>query len=133
MGQKFHVQAVSRPGHDGAWRAGRKWPAGGPTLVEVLDQAEDPPHDPAKGVRVGKHTYEALKADRHLTIRPPGDPLETAKSHEAMVAEIAELKAKLAKYEPHAEGAVKTEPAGAREVPSTEGAVPEGEAKSKRR
>jgi hypothetical protein len=134
MGQKFHVQAVSRAGHDGAWRAGRKWAAGTPTLVEVLDQADDPEHDPAKGVRIGRTTYDALKADRNLTIRPPGDPLETAKSHEALQAQVQELKAKLAKLEGHApkDETAKGE-APHREVPSTEGAIPERDAKAKHR
>ncbi len=103
-------------------------------LVEVLDQPDDPPNDPAKGVRIGKHTYEALKADKHLTIRPPGDPLETAKDHEALVAQVAALQARLAKYEgggvgqfdPHAK-------AEHREGPSTEGVMTEAEAKTKRR
>jgi hypothetical protein len=137
MGQKFHVQAVSRQGHDGAWRAGRKWPAGAPTPVEVLDQDEDPEHDPAKGVRVGKQTYELLKADKNLTIRPPGDPLETAKSHEALLAQVEELKAKLARYESQhqatkLDATAKVDP-GQREVPSAEGAIHESEARAKRR
>lgn len=126
MGQKFHVQAVTRAGHDGAWRAGRKWPSGSPTPIEVVDHEEDPPHDPAKGIVVGKKTYGVLKADPNLTLRAPGDPLETAKDHEALVAQVAELKAKLAKYEG-------THPEALRDGPSTEGVMTEGEAKSKRR
>jgi hypothetical protein len=127
MGQKFHVQAISRPGHDGAWRAGRKWPSGAPTVVEVVDDPQDPPHDPAKGVRIGRQTYEAIKADRHLTIRAPGDPLEHAQTHEALMAENARMKEELARLKGGEGG--KTEPHGH----GGEGALTEGEAKSKRR
>ena len=134
MATKFHVQAVPRPGHDGSYRAGRKWPSGAPTPVEVLDQDEDPPHDPTKGVRIGKATYEILKKDPHLTVRAPGDPLTVAQDHAALVAENARLKEENARLK-GGEGAktVLSHEGGHREAASTEGVLSEDQAARKRR
>jgi hypothetical protein len=93
---KFVVHAVHRPGYDGAWRAGRKWPSSGSVEVEVVEQAEDPPVDPTKGIIIGTATLEALLNDGHISIRPAGDPQTLARSAnavEALKAEVVRLTA----------------------------------------
>jgi hypothetical protein len=83
MSQTILVQAVVGEGYDGAYRAGRKWPATEPLAVEVLDQDDDPPgleedwivDGVRKGKRtvpdpnrIGKRSFEAIKADGRLRI-----------------------------------------------------------------
>jgi hypothetical protein len=93
---KFMVQAVSRPGYDGSWRAGRKWPSSGPTEVELVDGDADPEHDPAKGIRLGKKSFDALKADPNLVVRQPGDPVQNAQTAEQLLQDNERLKAEIA-------------------------------------
>jgi hypothetical protein len=111
---KMLVRAVTRPGYDGAWRAGRKWLSGEDTEVEVVEQDDDPGQEPGKGLRVGKKTFEILKKDPNIVVRAPGDPLETAGAVDeakGLKARVAELEAQLAAKSPataatapHAEG-----------------------------
>ncbi len=90
---KFHVQAVARAGYPGSFRAQRFWPSNEATEVELLEQDDDPAPDPAKGVQIGKRTYEQLKADPNLVLRQPGDPLLNMQTAEQQTAELDRLRA----------------------------------------
>lgn len=79
---KYIVQAVRREGHDGVWRAGRKWASDAPTEIEVLDQDDDGAVIETKDAAgrvvstiknptvVGRRSFEAMKADGRISIRP---------------------------------------------------------------
>lgn len=93
---KFLVQAVSRQGYDGIWRAGHKWPSSAPAEVEVLDVDEDPQRDPKKGIVLGKKSWASIMEDGQLTKAPAGDPLAILKQSsdiEALRREVERLTA----------------------------------------
>lgn len=138
MATKFKIQAVDRSsqGHTGAWRSGRFWPSAEAKTIELLDQEEDgtslADSATAAVIKVGRKTFELLKADGNLRILPAGDPVKLARASEELEAakaraaeaekenaglrtqlaeaekEIAELRAQLAAKAPKAQ---KTEPA----------------------
>jgi hypothetical protein len=121
--QTIMVQAVVGEGYDGAYRARRKWPATEPVSVEVLDQDDDPPdHEHPHVVdgkvvgkrmvpdphRIGRKSFEAIKADSRLRIlgdkdtdrSASGAALDKARSMAAAHAsENSDLKVKLAGLE----------------------------------
>lgn len=95
MGHKFVVQAVAREGYDGAFRAGRKWPAGTGTEIEVVETKEvkdaegkvvqeagrDPDEKPTDGrIVVGTKTLDRLRADPNLRVVPAGDIMALARA-----------------------------------------------------
>lgn len=90
-------------GRDSVTRAGRHWTREG-TLVEVADSDDDPPADPKpeKGapLRIGKKSWEALKADKILIqITTEGeaatDDLALREENLALKARVVELETKL--------------------------------------
>lgn len=103
---KFVVQALNRPGHDGAWRAGRLWRSAGPTDIEVVDSQDDPvPGKDDKALRVGKTTFNALMADGNLRVMPAGDPMamaRAAKDLDVVLEENAQLRKRIAELEAEA-------------------------------
>lgn len=118
---RFKIKATDRAGLKGVWRAGRFFPSSDHVLVEVHDQAEDPPSkDPTKPpFIVGQKSWKAIEADNRLRIVPDGDILkgETAavqnlrarfdqawaNQKAAHAAELARLEEKLAEAGKHAE------------------------------
>jgi hypothetical protein len=102
---KFAIQAVNREaqGHGGAFRAGRQWPSSAPVEVEVLEQDDDPKLAEGETAvtrrRFGKRSFETMKNDPNLIVRPPGDPFVNAKATEQLLAENEALKKRLAELE----------------------------------
>lgn len=96
-------------GRDAVSRAGHHWPRGG-QLIEVLETDEDPPADLAAEKagapkRIGKKTWEALKADKILiSITAEGevekDALALREENAALKARIAELEGEAADESP---------------------------------
>jgi len=87
-------------GRDAVSRGGHSWPRTG-TLVELVDGDDDPPADPAAKPgapkRIGKRTWEAIKADTILmSVTPEG---EVEKDGLALREENARLRARLAELE----------------------------------
>ncbi len=81
---KFQIQAVERQNFKGVSRAGRFWPSTEATEVVVHDQDADPAPELKDGVstihtetprRIGRLSFEMLKADRRLRIINSGDPM----------------------------------------------------------
>ncbi len=92
---KFIVQALARPGFTGYGRGGHRWPSGQTTEVEVLDQPEDPPAEPGKGIRLGQKTFAILQADGMLRISPAGDPQAIAR----LLDDVPQLQAEVARLQ----------------------------------
>lgn len=114
---KFQVQAVTRQGFPGSYRAGRFWPSNAPTEIEVVEQDADPepdPKDPNRGIVVGRRNFEALHKDPNLRVVPAGDPMAIAKASEDVpelrrvidrqAEEIRELQKRLGQQEGGAGG-----------------------------
>lgn len=102
---KFHVQAVSREGHQGSFRQGRFWPSSGPTEIEVVDTEADPvaaegepPIEATTRTKFGTKAYAVLQADPNLIVRPPGDPMASAQTLAQLQAHNARLEAELAQF-----------------------------------
>lgn len=96
-------------GRDTVCRGGQHWPRSG-QLVEVVEtnDGKDPPVDPKAppeaARRIGKETWEALKADKILiSITPEGempkDSLSTSEDNVKLRARVAELEARLSEHE----------------------------------
>lgn len=105
---KIYVQALERPGFDGSFRAGKKWPSGTATEVEVVEtkDGEDPPQEEGKGIRIGTKSLKMLEDDRFLKVSkgsaPPasgGDAAKDARIRE-LEAEVARLKGEGHEKEP---------------------------------
>lgn len=106
---KFVVQALNRPGFDGSFRGGRKWPSATPTPVEVVEQpnGEDPPHDETKGLRIGTKTFKMLQADANLRVMPEGDQLKSAGDMDTLRAENERLQQEIRQLKGGSEVTVK--------------------------
>jgi hypothetical protein len=61
------VRAVARQGYQGVFRAGRMWPSGEDTVVEVFDQDDDP--TPFDTIKIGRRSLIAIEQDARLAIR----------------------------------------------------------------
>lgn len=105
---KYFVRAVQRDGHDGTWRADRKWPSATPTEIEVVD-GPDPriavpvapgqkPRTMADPHRVSHEVFALLTADPRLAI-VSADLVDVAAANAEAHAtrdELAKLRDKLA-------------------------------------
>lgn len=88
-----HIQGVQRENYPGVWRAGRFWSSAELQRVEVLNQDHDPEPEEvdviehgkktgtkkvASTTKIGRKTFEALKADPRLRILADGETDATA-------------------------------------------------------
>lgn len=77
---KYRISAAPREGYDNYFRAGPAgaryaWPRqpGEGRLVELLDGKDDDEGDKEGALRIGKKTYEQLRADPNIRIVPDGE------------------------------------------------------------
>ncbi len=76
---KIAVRAMKRVGHHGFWSAQRFFSSEGDTVIEVLQQEDDPPPDPAAGDghinrrQIGQRSYRQITTDSFLTVTGVGE------------------------------------------------------------
>lgn len=98
---QLFVTSAPAPGFSGVFRAKRFWPAKGVMIHVDRDRKDDPPEkeQPAGGpLVIGTDTWEALKGDNRISVRPAGDVEDIAAVSAAMQearVRIGELEAKL--------------------------------------
>lgn len=131
MAAKFQITAIRRTGFAGTYRAGRFFSSEEPTVVELVDEDDDPEQKPDEPLKIGRRTYALIEQDPKLSIRPAGDPVAMARAVddvptlrsdiERLTAENEQLRAQLGTAATQQSHAVGEESGGRRGRRHTEG------------